>query len=108
LSVFSFRGPQRDHATGFVLAGSDVGVEPFGRGGEILLGDDVVPIECRARPMPRHPHGDHLGDASPDHVADRAAAQIVEDQPGEAGGRAGAVPDLFEIAEPAAVPMSWA
>jgi hypothetical protein len=44
---------------------------------EVILADDVVPVEHAARQMAGHRHRDALGDARTDHVPGRSATQAV-------------------------------
>ena len=46
--------------------------------GQVLLGRDVVAVENCPRPVPRDLHRDPFGNARPDHVPHRRAAEIVD------------------------------
>src|SRR5207247_4357011 len=66
--------------------------EAFGRLAQITLADDVVTVEDRARLVSAHLHGDPFGNASPHHVPNRRASQIVKQAPGRPRGAAGTTP----------------
>lgn len=59
-----------------------VAAESLGGFPEIPLTDDVVAFEDRACLVPTDLHGHALRDASPDHVPDSRAPQIVEESAG--------------------------
>jgi hypothetical protein len=63
---------------------------------------DVVPVEYRSRFVARYGHGYPLRYARPNHVADPAAAEIV-DQNGDARLSRGICPCLSKIADRLAI-----
>lgn len=82
-----------------------VPVQQFGRRAQVGLGRDVVAVEDRARPVPARFHRDDFGDPGAHQIADRGAAEVVEQAAGHLGCSAGGAPRPIEVADSLSVPV---
>jgi len=79
----------------------------LGRFPQVVLGSDVVPVKDIPRLVTGDRHGHPLGYSRPDHVADCAPSQIVEQQPRYPNLRACRIPGLSEIPAPHSIELKY-
>jgi len=79
----------------------------LGRFPQVVLGSDVVPVKDIPRLVTGDRHGHPLGYSRPDHVANGAPSQIMEQQPRYPNLRACRIPGLSEIPAPNSIELKY-